>query len=183
MKLFLRYSNQKASDPWVMATGWLAAPDLVVTAGQSAYDWSYKMGRLTQVKAYVGYNGKASIGDPNVQFRQGSRVATTAEWLRSNGVRAYDIAFIKLQQPFSRVIPIKFEDTPKSGLTSLGVVGYAGDLVDKYTGEKGAHMYEVFSDTNWNLEDSEYTMLEYPIDPYGGRLSITPQSPNLMLTC
>lgn len=131
-----------------MATGWLAAPDLVITAGQSAYDWSYKMGRLIQVKAYVGYNGKASIGDPNVQFEQGSRVATTAEWLRSKGVSAYDIAFIKLQQPFSRAIPIKFEDTPKSGLASLGVVGHVEDLVDKYIGEKGAHMYEVFSDTN-----------------------------------
>lgn len=130
MKLFLRYSSQKASDPWVMASGWLAAPDLVITAGQSAYESSYKMGRLTQVKAYVGYYGKASIGDPNVQFKQGSRVATTAEWLLSKDVRAYDIAFIKLQQPFSRVIPIKFEDTLKSGLTSLGVVGYVGDLVD-----------------------------------------------------
>ena len=183
MKLFLRYTNQKASDPWVMATGWLAAPDLVVTAGQSAYDWSYKMGHLTQVKAYIGYNGKASIRDPNVQFRQGSLVATTAEWLRSKGVRAYDIAFIKLQQPFSRVNPIKFEDTPKSGLASLGIVGYAGDIADKYTGEKGAHMYEVFSDINWNLEDSEYAMLEYTLDPYGGKLSIASQSRNLMLTC
>lgn len=79
-----------------------------------------------------------------------------AEWLRSKAVRAYNIAFIKLQQPLSRVVPVKFEGTPKSGPTSLGVVAYAGDLVDKYTGEKGAHMYGVFSDTNWNLEDTEY---------------------------
>ena len=152
-----------------MATGWLIAPDLIVTAGHSAFDWSYKLGRLTQVKAYIGYNGKNSTNDSgSVQFRQGERVATTVEWLRSKGIRAYDLAFIKVQQAFTGIVPIGFKDTPKSGPASLGLVGYAGDLADNYTGEKGAHMYEMFASANWNLEDSDYTMLEYAMDSFGG---------------
>lgn len=170
MKLFFRYTNQKASDPWTIGTGWLIEPDLIVTAGHYAFDWSYKKGRLTQVKAYIGYNGKASVDDPQIatQFRQGSQVATPSEWLRSKGMKAYDVAFIKVRQPFTGIVPFEFEDTPRSALSSIGLVGYAGDLTDRFSGEKGAHVYEVFQNTEWNLEKSEYTMLEYVLDPYGG---------------
>ncbi|MCJ1462448.1 hypothetical protein MMC07_001049 [Pseudocyphellaria aurata] len=172
VKLFLRYASQRESDPWTIATGWLIAPDLIVTAGHSAFDWSHKMGRLAQVKVYVGYNGRASAWDPtSVQFQQGRQVATTTEWLKSKGFRGYNLAFIKVQNPFTGIVPIKFQDTPRSGISSLGVVGYAGDIVDFSTGEKGARMYESFSNTRWNLEDSEYTMLEYDIDSYGGKWS------------
>lgn len=156
-----------------MATGWLIAPDLIVTAGHCAFDWSFKMGRLTQVKVYVGYNGRRSAENPtsSVQFRQGDQVATTVEWLRSKGTRAYDLAFITVQQPFTGIVPIHFQDTPRSGTSYLGVVGYAGDIADQDTGEKGARMYESFSNTTWNIEDSEYTMLEYGLDSNGGKLS------------
>ena len=172
MKLFLRYANQKASDPWVTATGWLIASDLIVTAGNSAFNWSYKMGRLSQVKAYIGYNGKASANEPtySTQFRQGNQVAANAEWLRSKGNRSYNVAFIKVDQPFTGVVPINFQDTAPSGTSFLGIVSYAGDIADQNTGEKGAHMYELFSSTTWNLEESEYSMLEYNIDPCGGTL-------------
>lgn len=172
VKLFLRYASQKASDPWMIATGWLIAPDLIVTAGHSAFDWSFKMGRLTKVKAYVGYNGISSAEDPtsSVQFQQGDQVATPVEWLRSKGTKAYNLAFITVQQPFTGIVPIQFQDTPRSGMTSLGVVGYAGDIADQDTGEKGARMYESFSSTTWNIEDSEYTMLEHGLDSYGGKL-------------
>ncbi|MCJ1265004.1 hypothetical protein MMC22_004879 [Lobaria immixta] len=165
VKLFLRYASQEPNDPWITATGWLIAPDLIVTAGHSAFDWFYKMGRLTQVKAYVGYNGRASAEDPtsSVQFRQGNQVATTAEWLRSKGVRAYNLAFIKVHQPFTGIVPVKFQDTPRTGRSSLGVVGYAGDIADQSTGEKGARMYESFSNTRWNLEDSEYRSSGSPV--------------------
>ena len=171
MKLFLRYTNQKASDPWVVTTGWLIAPDLIVTAGHSVFDWTYKKGRLTQAKAYIGYNGKASFDDLKfaVQFQPGSQVATPSEWLKGNGMKAYDLAFIKVQQPFTGIVPIKFDDTPKSALSTIGLVGYAADIIDQRSGEKGAHLYEIFQNTNWNLENSEYTMLEYALDPYGGK--------------
>ena len=181
VKLFLRYAGQKASDPWIIATGWLIAPDIIVTAGHSAFDWFYKGGRLTQVKAYVGYIGRASAEDPtlSVQFQQGNQVATTAEWLRRKGVRAYNLAFIKVQQPFTGIVPINYEDTPRSGLSSLGVVGYAGDIADQATGENGARMYESFANTSWDLEDSEYSMLEYDIDSSGGKLSRSCNCPNI----
>lgn len=170
MKLFLRYTNQKASDPLTIATGWLIAPDLIVTAGHSVFDWTYKKGRLTQAKAYIGYNGKASSDDLKsaVQFQPASQVAAPSEWLRSKGMKAYDLAFIKVQQPFTGIVPIKFEDTPKSALSTIGLVGYAGNIADQHSGEKGAHMYEIFQNTNWDLENSEYAMLEYALDPYGG---------------
>lgn len=173
VKLFLRYANQKASDPWAIATGWLIAPDLIVTAGNSAFDWPCKLGRLTHAKAYIGYNGKASVNNPtsSTQFRQGDQVATPAEWLRSRGIRSYNVAFIKVDQPFTEAIPFDFQDTPPNGTSSLGIVGYAGDIADQNTGEKGAHIYEMFSNISWNLEDSEYSMLEYNIDPYGGKFS------------
>lgn len=173
VKLFLRYANQKPSDPWVIATGWLITSDLIVTAGHSVFDWSYKKGRLTQAKAYVGYNGKASLNDPKcgVQFRQGSQVATPSEWLKYKGMKAYDLAFIKIQQPFSGIVPINYGDTPKNGQSIIGLVGYAGDIADKYSGEKGAHMYEMFQNTDWDLENSEYTMIEHALDLSGGKLS------------
>ena len=171
MKLFLRYANQKASDPWIIGTGWLVTPDLIVTAGHYAFDWSHKNGRLTQVKAYIGYNGKASADDPQsaVQFQQGGQVATPSEWLRSKGMKAYDLAFIKVQQPFTGIVPIDFEDTPRNALSTIGLAGYAGDITDRFSGEKGAHMYEVFFNTEWDLEQSEYIMLESALDPYGGK--------------
>ena len=155
-----------------MATGWLIASDLIVTAGHTAFDWSYRLGQLTHAKAYIGYDGKTSVDDPSssVQFQAGERVATTSEWLRSKGMRAYDLAFIKVRGSFTDVHPMKYEDTPKSGMAILGLVGYPGDLTDKYSEEKGAHMYETFTSCTWDLESSEYTMLEYALDPYGGNV-------------
>ena len=155
-----------------MATGWLISPDVIVTAGHCVFDWSYQMGHLVEVKAYIGYNGKESVkNSKSVQFRHGARVATTAEWLRSKGLRAYDLAFIKVQEAFTGVTPIRFEDTPKSGSAILKIVAYAGDLTAKSGGEKGAHIYEMSSSTSWNLEDSDYAMLEHNMDPYNGMFS------------
>jgi hypothetical protein len=41
VKLFLKYENQPASAKWPIATGWLIRPDLLVTAGHCAFDWSH----------------------------------------------------------------------------------------------------------------------------------------------
>ena len=51
---------------------------------------------------------------------------------------------MQLDQPFQGIVPIQFTETPAKGNMELGVVGYPGDLSDKQTGEKGAHMYEMF---------------------------------------
>ena len=137
---------------------------------------------LPASKHTLATTGKARSG---ISMYNSSKVAELLQRLSGFEVQVRGLMMllsIKLQQPFSGVVPLKFEDTPNSGFTSLGVVGYAGDLADKYTGEKGAHMYEAFSNTNWSLEDSEYTMLEYPIDRYGGRFPITLKNSDMMLT-
>lgn len=167
MKLSIRYAGSKPNQ-WAMGTGWLIKPDLLVTAGHCVFDWQHKLGRVEEVKAYIGYSGRASVNTPDVQFRKGARVASTAEWLRTKGARSYDVGFIKVSKPFTGVTPIRFADTPKQGADNLGVVGYPGDLRDEATREPGAHMYEMFLNVNWDLEEAENNMLQYEIDTFGG---------------
>jgi V8-like Glu-specific endopeptidase len=124
-----------------MATGWLIEKDLLVTAGHCAYDWSHKYGRLTHVKAYVGYSGKESVKDTSmVELRMGIRVASTESWLSKGDTQPNgDVSFIRLNKPFTGVTPIKYIPTPSTGSNvSIGVVGYPGDLMKRTTQEKGA---------------------------------------------
>lgn len=138
-----------------------------MTAGHCAFDWAHKLGTCTQVKAYIGYDGKKSTKSANCQFRTVSRVATTSAWLTAKGNRQSDVSFMKLDKPFTGVTPFKFIDTPVAGTLPLGVVGYPADL-KSLDGEYGAQMYEMFLSTKWDLSTSEWTMLEYRIDTYGG---------------
>lgn len=119
--------------------------------GHCTYDWSHNLGRATEVKAYIGYHGNGSIKDPNVQFRSGKRIVTTAGWLKTKGANPFDVGFIQVNKPFTGIIPIKYEETPQSGELMLGVVGYPGDLKDERTGEKGAFMYEMFLPVGFRL--------------------------------
>lgn len=125
-----------------MATGWLISNDTLVTAGHCSYDWSHKLGRLTHVKAYIGYNGKESITDSGnyaVQFRTGKRVATPEGWLADGKNEPRDVSFIQVDRPFTGIKPIKYQPTPLSGVkVALGVVGYPGDLMNSKSKEKGA---------------------------------------------
>ncbi|KAI1854417.1 hypothetical protein JX265_012451 [Neoarthrinium moseri] len=170
VKLFLKYENQPTSAKWPIATGWLIRPDLLVTAGHCAFDWGHNMGRLVQVKCYIGYNGNESINDSRaeVQFRQGKRIATTLEWMTAKNNRNFDVALIQVDGAFTGITPFKFADTPLSGTASIGVVGYPGDLRDEKTKEPGAHMYEMYLSNTHNLAESQWRMLEYQIDTYGG---------------
>ncbi|KAK7991253.1 ATP synthase F1 [Apiospora saccharicola] len=130
----------------------------------------YRLGRLVQVKCYIGYNGHESIHDAraHVQFRSGKRVATTLEWMTAKNNRNFDVSFIQVDRPFEGITPYQFADTPLSGTASIGVVGYPGDLRDERTKEVGAHMYEMFQSNTWNLAESQWRMMEYQIDTYGG---------------
>lgn len=142
MKLFLRFAGQGANAPWAMATGWLISNDTIVTAGHCSYDWSHKLGRLTHVKAYIGYNGKESITDSKnyaVQLRTGKRVAAPEGWLADGNNEPRDVSFIQVNQPFTGIKPIKYQPTPLSGVkVAMGVVGYPGDLMNAKSKEKGA---------------------------------------------
>jgi V8-like Glu-specific endopeptidase len=168
VKLFLLYEGQgkaakKNEKSWAMGTGWLIAPDIIVTAGHCSYDWSHKYGKLAAVKAYIGYNGKSSIPDASVQFRQGKRIAAPAEWLKGPS-RAYDVSFIMVDSPFKGIKPFKFDDTPAQGNLNIGVVGYPGDK------DNGEYMFEHYLDTEFDLAKSQ-RMLSYLIDTYGGKFA------------
>jgi V8-like Glu-specific endopeptidase len=103
VKLFLRFAGQQDGTSWAMATGWLIEPDLLVTAGHCANDWSHNYGKLTHVKAYIGYTGKEAVSEANqVQMRMGTKVATTESWLTKGNIDSRgDVSFISLNKPFT----------------------------------------------------------------------------------
>ena len=169
----MHYEKQHPSDTrWAIGTGWLIRPDLIVTAGHCSYDWEHAFGRCFQVKAYVGYNGAASVKTANVQFRRGKKIVTTVGWLKGGANRANDVSFIEVDKPFTGITPFQFIETPMSGNTYLGVVGYPGDkrFNNQELGEQGAQMYEEFDNVTWNLDQSARHMLEYNISTYAGTL-------------
>ena len=147
VKIFVHYEFQEPGK-WAMGTGWLIKPDVFVTAGHCSYDWGHSLGRATEVKAYIGYQGDASVKNPNTQFRHVKRIVITEGWLKGRGAKNFDVSFMQVQKPFTGITPIKYTETPQSGEYTLGVVGYPGDLKDSKTGEKGAYMYEMFLDVS-----------------------------------
>ncbi|KGO74342.1 Peptidase S1B, glutamyl endopeptidase I [Penicillium italicum] len=176
VKLFVRYAGQETDDKrYAMGTGWLIRDDLLVTAGHCAFDWSQNDGKgfgcATEVKAFIGYNGKDSVNqgalDNKVQFRHGVKIVTTQKWLDSGMFRQNDVSFIKLNKGFTGVTPFKFQDTPFHDRKTIGVVGYPGDK--DYEGEKGAQMYEEFREVTWDRKESAKNMLEYRINTYRGQ--------------
>ncbi|OJZ80635.1 hypothetical protein ASPFODRAFT_223337 [Aspergillus luchuensis CBS 106.47] len=142
VKLFMRYEGQEPDDQrHAMGTGWLVRDDTLVTAGHCAFDWSQNNGkgfcRVTEVKAYIGYNGKRSIKDPNVQFRHGVQVVATEGWLQSGVNRHHDVAFIRLDRPFTNV-------TTLSKPTETPLISQSGSLVlvqNRPLTSIGAHVY------------------------------------------
>lgn len=169
VKLQIRFENQTSEDKrWAMGTGWLVKSDLLVTAGHCVYDWSSGLGRASAIKAYIGYDGKASITDANsdLQFRQGSRIATTSGWLSCSTNRVNDVAFVQLEDPFKDITPINYSITPMKNKEKLGVVGYPADKIKD--SEHGAQMYEEFGDVDYDLSTAFKNMLEYRISTYAG---------------
>ncbi|KAL8378022.1 hypothetical protein RB595_008626 [Gaeumannomyces hyphopodioides] len=166
---------------WMMATGWLIKPNLLVTAGHVVFDWTQDLGQVQEVRCYIGYHGRGSVPTtsdsssgtpPAVQCRWGAKVVTTLQWVTNNNdrTRAKDFALIELAKPFiGKLNLFKFTNTtPVIGTgVILGVVGYPGD---KSVGtESGAEMYEQFLATDYNLETNKNHMIEYKISTFGGQ--------------
>jgi V8-like Glu-specific endopeptidase len=168
--LQIRYSKQSPDDQrWAHCTGWLIEPDLLVTAGHCAFDHVYGFGRAAEVKAYVGYRGRASLGQPDVQLRHGMRALVPQGWMDSDVNRQNDVAFVKLDKQFDDVRPFKFQETPVEGSSMITVVGYPVD--QSYQGESGAYMYEQSRKTDFDLTSSSHNMLEHTISVYSGIIS------------
>ncbi|KAK7447303.1 hypothetical protein CaCOL14_011701 [Colletotrichum acutatum] len=167
--------NKGNGSVWMMGSGWLISPDTVVTAGHVVYDWGHRLQSATEIKCYIGYSGRASIGTPNVQARFGERIITTAEWIEAAGNRRHDVAFIKVNRPFTgNLRNIPFKETPLFAKNAnIGVVGYPGDKYlegqNGQSGEKGAQMYEEFAPTEYDLKKSERHMIEYQVSTFAGQ--------------
>ncbi|TQN65345.1 Glutamyl endopeptidase [Colletotrichum shisoi] len=179
VKIKTRFGDvDKGTSVWMMGTGWLIRPNLLVTAGHVVYDWSRGLGEAREIRCYIGYSGAASVGKPHVQTRSATKIVTTAEWLstKADRTRAKDVAFIQVDRDFEGNLSLfKFSiNTPVAGRGSnLGVIGYPGDksLRNEDTGENemGAEMYEAFQDTDYDIAKSQRNMIEYKISTYGGQ--------------
>ncbi|KAF5671235.1 glutamyl endopeptidase [Fusarium heterosporum] len=167
--------NGKGKPVWMMGTGWLIRPDVLVTAGHVVYDWGRRFGAASQIRCFIGYNGRASLQTAQVQARYGVKVVSTEEWLQDSGNRTRDLAFIQVDRAFTgNLRTFNYVNTPPSGhKTLLGVVGYPGDksLRDTETGdeEKGAQMYEEYAKNDYDLGESTRHMVEYQISTFGGQ--------------
>ncbi|KAF4998988.1 hypothetical protein FGRMN_2787 [Fusarium graminum] len=176
VKIQARFDGDGKGKPvWMMGTGWLIRPDVLVTAGHVVYDWGRRFGAASQIRCFIGYNGRASLQTAQVQARYGVKVVSTEEWLQSSGNRTRDLAFIQVDRAFTgNLRTFNYVNTPPSGhKTLLGVVGYPGDksLRDTETGdeEKGAQMYEEFAKNDYDLGESARHMVEYQISTFGGQ--------------
>ena len=66
VKIQSRFTRGDDDAVWMMATGWLIRPDLIVTAGHVVFDRSRGYGAVTQLKCYIGYNGAGSVPKPGM---------------------------------------------------------------------------------------------------------------------
>ncbi|KAF5534343.1 glutamyl endopeptidase [Fusarium mexicanum] len=163
VKLQIKFEKQVSSDTrWAQGTGWLIANDLVITAGHCTFDHTYNFGKAVKIRAYIGYNGKESIGKPDVQFRQGRKIVTTMKWTTSDINRANDVGLILLDTPFNSVEPINYNPTAVAFKNwKLGVVGYPDDRT--LDDEPGAQMYKMFKETTCDISKTSLNMLEHTI--------------------
>ncbi|KAF5685135.1 glutamyl endopeptidase [Fusarium circinatum] len=168
VKIQSRFQDQ-GHQTWMMGSGWLIRPDLLVTAGHVVYDWGRNLGAADQIKCYIGYNGKHSVGSPQVQTRFGAKVVTFVEWIEGSNNRTKDVAFIRLDRPFTGDLRLfSYVNTPEKGNgTYLGVVGYPGDRI--LEDEQGAQMYEEFARSDYNIGESPRRMVEYSISTFAGQ--------------
>ncbi|KAF5705823.1 glutamyl endopeptidase [Fusarium globosum] len=168
VKIQSRFQD-RGRQTWMMGTGWLIRPDLLVTAGHVIYDWGRRLGPADQIKCYIGYNGKESVRSPQVQARYGAKVVTPAGWIEASSNRQQDVAFIQLDRPFTGNLRLfSYLDTPQTGNgIYLGIVGYPGDRM--LQDEQGAQMYEEFARSDYNIGESPHHMVEYSISTFAGQ--------------
>ncbi|KAF7355728.1 ATP synthase f1 [Mycena sanguinolenta] len=177
VKIQSRFRNYAGEDMWMMGTGWLIRPDLLVTAGHVVYDREYGCNAAAQVNCYIGYNGHQSVPKkgsmeeniPAVQLRYGNKIVTTEAWIKDNDARPRDVAFIRVNKPFvGNLNFFQFTDTISPARLRVGIVGYPRDKIG-LDGEEGAQMYELFEETAIDLQKHPRHMIAYPISTGRGQ--------------
>ncbi|KAJ5736049.1 uncharacterized protein N7483_001174 [Penicillium malachiteum] len=160
-----------------MGTGWLIRPDILVTSGQCVYDHDGNdgqgYGRVSTMHCHIGYNGRDSLKGPSVQSRYAKKIVTTGEWIDSRDNINRDVAFVKLDVPFTgNLCNFSYAETPMKRTELIGIVGYPGDehLTDEeWVDEIGAQMYELFHDIRFDLEDHPSHILQHRVSAYSGQ--------------
>ena len=138
-------------------TGWLINNFTVVTAAHNLYspsDGSYAL----EVKVQVG----VTKGSKNVEMRWGHSVAI--HWgFYAVGKRQNDMAMIKLESPFDKVVPILCRNAPlvETERRFLRVVGYPGSRggAGEHQG-KAMHVSEG-AHAGWDLKSTNYIFRHY----------------------
>ena len=136
-------------------TGWLIDNSTVVTAAHNLYsplDESYAF----EVKVQVG----VTKGSKNVETRWGHSAAIHGGYYAA-GKRQNDIAMIKLESPFHKVVPIRYGNAPLVEIESsfLRVVGYPGNSGG--TGEHQGRIMHVSQGAHaegWDLKSMDYIL-------------------------
>lgn len=173
--------KERKAAKWLMGTAQFTSHDVLQTLAHCVFNTCGTCGELfhaTRINVYLGYNGKASIGDkdrPNgVEFRSADSFAVLRSYYKDKKSKpkakcTFNVASIKVAESFKFLDPLRFEATPVSGTKEeLCVVGYPSDMA--YRSEKGAQMYVHFKkDQSWDLSKSRYRMLTYTISTLSGK--------------
>jgi V8-like Glu-specific endopeptidase len=142
-----------------IGTGWLIDVCTIATAGHNVY--CALDGYAADIQVDIGYHGNEHV---DLESRRGKHIAVHWGW-RRNELDKYDLAFIRVGEPFENVEPIPWKVSPVIGNDILiEVVGYPRDVPD---GEEGQYMYVSKGYTSYNLESSNF-MLEYTLDTKRG---------------
>lgn len=166
VKLQIKYDGQREDDSrYAQGTGWLVQPNLLVTDGHLTYDHESSLGKAVEVKAYVGYNGKNSIGKDDFQFRSGTKVATTKAWVESGLKQSGDVGFVALDRSFDKINPIQWEHLLR-GQLFVENAGYPSDAQSSRE-EEGAGTSR---NTGLDLRTTASNMSGYEISSYAGTL-------------
>jgi len=127
------------------------------------------LGRVSEMKAYIGYHGREFVAqDKSVQERLAVQAGSTLRWVKG-AERQGDVGFVKLDRPFEgNLRPFKFKDTPtRRTNVMLDIAGYPGDKI--VADEPGARMYELMQSTSFDLDKSDFNMISYKISTFKGQ--------------
>ena len=136
-------------------TGWLIDNSTVVTAAHNLYDPSDES-YASEVEVQVGI----TKGSKNVETRWGHFAAIHWGYYAARK-RQNDVAMIKLESPFHKVVPIRYStaDLVKTESSFLKVVGYPANSggIGIHQG-KIMHVSEGAHAEGWNLKSTDYIL-------------------------